>query len=302
VPYDDPEGAADLPPLPLEAWAFRRRALLVDAAVREIADRGYARTTAASISARAGLPSDAFHAVFPAKEDALLHAYDVAIAFTAPRIFAAIRAARGWQQAAVAALATYLTILDCDHAWALVCLQETAAAGERVRQARDTLRAPIVEALGQLPEDAEDASVDMSAVVSALDAIAIDGLRHRPDQPLAARRRELARFVLAPFTDGPVPDEIEPPRVVPRPARGRIEALIAQGDDAGPALLLLVRAAVTRRDGPTLWRTIVALQRRRAQGHAVDEEVVETALDGIRDAWFFGLATSGEAAAQCARG
>ncbi len=275
--------------LPDAARRFQRRASLVDAAVREMATHGYGGVSVESIAARAGLSHDAFYEQFPSKEDALVHAYDVAVAFATPRILAAMRAAEDWQQAAISALAAYLAILDCDHAWAIVCLRETAAAGERVREVRDALRAPIVEALDRLPAEADVAPISVSTILAALDAVAIDGLRHRPGQPLAARRRELAQLVLAPFSDGLVPDDLEP---LPPPSRrvpSRVEALVDQGEDGRPALELLVRAAVARRDGPTLWRVIVAVQRRLAAGHAIDDAVLERALDGIRDAWFFGL-------------
>lgn len=288
-PWDESRDPAEGPSLPDEARRFQRRAHLVDAAVREMADHGYGGVSVESIAARAGLSHDAFYEQFPSKEDALVHAYDVAVAFAAPRILAAMRAAEDWQQAAVSALATYLRILDCDHAWAIVCLRETAAAGERVRRVRDALRAPLVEALDQLPAEADVAPISVRTMLAALDAVAIDGLRHRPDQPLVSRRRELAQLVLAPFSEGLVPDDLEPLPAPTRRAPSRVEALVDQGEDGRLALDLLVRAAVARRDGPTLWRVIVALQRRRTAGREIDAELLERALDGIRDAWFFGL-------------
>lgn len=268
---------------------FQRRAHLVDAAVREMATHGYGGVSVEAIAARAGVSYDAFYEQFPSKEDALVHAYDVAVAFATPRILAAMRAADDWQQAAVAALAAYLTILDCDHAWAIVCLRETGEAGERVRRVRDALRAPIVEALDRLPAESDVASISVSTMLAALDAVAIDGLRHRPGQPLVSRRRELAHLVLAPFSDGLVPDDLEPLPVPSRRAQHRVEALVDQGDGGLPALELLVRAAIARRDGPTLWRVIVAMQRRQADHRRIDEALLDRALDGIRDAWFFGL-------------
>lgn len=288
-PWDDSRDAADDAWLPAEARRFQRRAHLVDAAVREMAAHGYGRVSVESIAARAGLSDDAFYEQFPSKEDALVHAYDIAVAFAAPRILGAMRAAEDWQQAAVSALATYLRILDCDHAWAIVCLRETAAAGERVRRVRDALRAPLVEAFDQLPAECDVSPISAKTMLAALDAVAIDGLRHRPGQPLVSRRRELAQLVLAPFSDELDPDDLEPPPVPARRAPSRVEALVDQGEEGRMALDLLVRAAIARRDGPTLWRVIVAMQRRRSAGLTIDGELLERALDGIRDAWFFGL-------------
>lgn len=289
---DDPlgvSGGAAGRPLPYEARSFQRRAQLVDATVREMATYGYGGVSVESIAARAGVSHDAFYEQFPSKEDALVHAYDVAVAFAAPRILGAMRAADDWQQAAVSALAAYLSILDCDHAWAIVCLRDTGEAGERVRRVRDALRAPIVQALDRLPAESDVTPISVSTILAALDAVALDGLRHRPDQPLASRRRELAQLVLAPFSNGLVPDDLEP---LPAPSRrvpSRVEALVDQGEDGRSALELLVRAAIARRDGPTLWRVIVAMQRQGAEDRDVDEALLERALDGIRDAWFFGL-------------
>ncbi|MBF6621180.1 MAG: TetR/AcrR family transcriptional regulator [Patulibacter sp.] len=292
MPNDDYQNASrcssDIP-LPDEAQSFRQRAHLIDAAVREIADRGYDGATVASITTRAGLSRPAFYEQFASKEEALVHAYDVAIAFAAPRILEAMRSAGGWQNATASALAMYLAILDCDHAWALVCLQETSAAGEPVRRARDTLRAPIIEAFRRLSTGDVPGPVDGADVISALDAIAIDGLRHRPGQPLAVRQRELTQFVLAAISGGAAPGDVDLPPLPPRRRPERVEALIEQGEEVARTLELLVRAAAARRDGPTLWRVIVALQRRRAVGRPVDEALLRMALEGIRDAWFFGL-------------
>ncbi len=45
------------------------------------------------------------------------------------------------------------------------------------------------------------------------------------------------------------------------------------------------------RDGPTLWRVIVAVQRRRADtGENAADHVEQFALDALGRAWFFGLA------------
>jgi hypothetical protein len=44
------------------------------------------------------------------------------------------------------------------------------------------------------------------------------------------------------------------------------------------------------RDGPTLWRVVVAVQRRRrSTGELVGDRVEKLALDALGHAWFFGL-------------
>jgi AcrR family transcriptional regulator len=280
-----------LPELPSQATEFWRRAQIVDAAVREVAEHGYGQATVASIAERAGVSDESFYDAFGGKEDALIWAYDAAVAYAMPQILRAFRTERDWQQATADAVATYLAILDCDHDWALVCLRELPAAGERARAARDAVRAPIMEALrdriGQEPGD--DVGVD--TVLAGLDAMVVDRLRHRPGKPLSARRRELTSFALAPFAQERVADEVESDAAAPGPPadRERIERLLDRGPDAQADFELLVQGAVARRDGPTLWHVSVAMAERRAAGAPVPEPIARQALEGLQDAWFFGL-------------
>jgi AcrR family transcriptional regulator len=285
-------GSADLAALPQQAQDFRRRARIVDAAVREVAERGYGQVTVASIAERAGVSRRAFYTSFASKQDALIWAYDAAAAYAMPQILQALRAERDWARGTAAALATYLAILDCDHAWALACLRDIPAAGERARVARDTVRAPLLAALRERIAAEPQAVVGVDTVVAAVDAIAVDGLRHRPGQPLWERREELATFALAPFVDG-APDVATDAAAVSQPPDGGVvDALVAEGPRGRAELELLVRAAIARRDGPTLWQVVVRLQRHGASAGVpvADDELVAEALDALDDAWFFGLA------------
>jgi AcrR family transcriptional regulator len=291
-------GPADLAALPQQAQDFRRRARIVDAAVREVAEHGYGQVTVASIAERAGVSRRAFYTTFPSKQDALIWAYDAAAAYAMPQILQALRAERDWARGTAAALATYLAILDCDHAWALACLHEIPAAGERARTARDAVRAPLLAALKERIAAQPQSVVGVATVVAAVDAIAVDGLRHRPEQPLWERRRELTSFALAPFAEG-VPTAaaavpVDAAAIGKVAAGGQIEALVEEGPEGRADLELLVRAAVARRDGPTLWEVVVRLQRRAAvagggASPAEDDGLVAEALDALGDAWFFGL-------------
>jgi hypothetical protein len=73
------------------------------------------------------------------------------------------------------------------------------------------------------------------------------------------------------------------------PDGGVVDALVAEGPRGRAELELLVRAAIARRDGPTLWQVVVRLQRRGAGASLVDDNLVAEALDALGDAWFFGL-------------
>jgi AcrR family transcriptional regulator len=285
--------ATDLAGLPQQAQDFRRRARIVDATVREMAEHGYGQVTVAAIAERAGVSRRAFYTTFASKQDALIWAYDAAAAYAVPQILQALRAERDWERGTAAALGTYLAILDCDHAWSLACLREVPAAGERVRIARDAVRAPLLAALRErmASEATATASVGVDTVVTALDAIAVDGLRHRPEQPLWERRQELASFALAPFAESVPAVPAGVAAVSEPPDSGQIAALVDAGAAGRVELELLVRAAIARRDGPTLWQAVVRLQRRSASdgGSWVADDLVAEALDALEDAWFFGL-------------
>jgi AcrR family transcriptional regulator len=281
-----------LPQLPAQAMDFWRRSRIVDAAVREVAEHGYEEATVAGIAERAGVSDEVFYEAFGSKEDALIWAYDAAVAYAVPQILRALRLERDWQRATASALATYLAILDCDHAWALVCLRELPAAGERARAARDVVRAPVLEALrDRITQQAGD-GVGVDTVLAGLDAMVVDRLRHRPGKPLSARKRELTSYALAPFAQELPQAEVvaaDATAAGPPSDHERIERLLDRGPDAQADFELLVQGAVARRDGPTLWHVSVELAERRAAGEPVPEPIARQALEGLRDAWFFGL-------------
>jgi AcrR family transcriptional regulator len=281
--------ATELEALPAEAQAFHRRARIVDAAVREIAEHGYDQVAEEAIAERAGVTRRVFYDTFAGKEEALMWAYDVAAAYAVPQILRALRAEREWERGAAAALTTYLAILDCDRAWALVCLRDVPAAGRRARAARDVVRAPILDALATQQALPGAGGVDVETMLTAIDAIAIDGLRHDPDQSLLERREELAAFALAPFSDAPAPTDVEAVAVHASLSAETVEALLDADGDGGEDLEALVREAVVRRDGPSLWRVVAAVQRRRAAGERVGRGAERIALKALGDAWFFGL-------------
>ena len=218
--------ATELEALPAEAQAFHRRARIVDAAVREFAEHGYDQVAEEAIAERAGVTRRVFYDTFAGKEEALMWAYDVAAAYAVPQILRALRAEHEWERGAAAALTTYLAILDCDRAWALVCLRDVPAAGRRARTARDIVRAPILDALATRQSLPGAGGFDIETMLTAIDAIAVDGLHHDPDQSLLERREELAAFALAPFSDAPVPDGVEAVAVHASLSVEAVEALL----------------------------------------------------------------------------
>ena len=281
--------AVELDALPPEAQAFHRRARIVDAAVREIAEHGYGQVTVAGIAERAGVSRRVFYATFEDKQDVLIWAYDAAAAYAIPQILDALSAERDWTRGAASALSTYLAILDCDREWALACLRDVPDAGERARAARDAVRAPVLRALERQIATRETVGVGVDTVLAAIDAVTIDALRYDPQQSLLERQEELTALALAPFTDDPT--------VVERGAAldespfggGELDGLLAGGEAAQDALERLVQEAAEQRDGPALWRVVVAVQERREAGLPVPERVARVALAALDEAWFFGM-------------
>ena len=104
---------------------------------------------------------------------------------------------------------------------------------------------------------------------------------------------ELTAFALAPFVDGARCRWRRMPRRRSgrRARRRRSRSCWSEGGPGAAALELVVREAASMRDGPTLWRVIVAVQRRRRApvtwrrrpGRAA------RARGPWARAWFFGL-------------
>ncbi len=283
-------GAVVLEALPVEAQAFHRRARIVDAAVREIAEHGYGSVTVAGIAERAGVSRRVFYATFEDKQDVLIWAYDAAAAYAIPQILDALAADRDCVRAAAMALGTYLTILDCDREWALACLRDVPAAGERARAARDAVRAPVLRALEAQVAVQAASGVGIDTVLTAIDAVTIDCLRNDPEQSLLERQEELTALALASFTDELTALAPSAAALQESPFGGdELNRLLAAGAEAEADLERLVQEAAAQRDGPALWRVVVALEERRAAGRGVPERAQRIALDALDEAWFFGL-------------
>jgi AcrR family transcriptional regulator len=281
----------ELEALPPEAQAFHRRARIVDAAVREMAEHGYGAVTVDGIAERAGVSRRVFYSTFEDKQEALIWAYDAAAAYAIPQILDALAADRDWVRGAATALGTYLTILDCDRDWALVCLRDVPAAGERARAAREAVRAPVLRALhAQVSAAAAPSGVAIDTVLTAIDAVTIDCLRHDPGQSLLDRQEELTALALASFTDETAALAPSAAPLAESPFGGdELDRLLAAGEEAEDDLERLVREAAEQRDGPALWRVVVALAQRRAAGLPVPGRAEQIALDALDEAWFFGL-------------
>ncbi len=121
-----PRGRHRLPP---EVIARSQRERLLEAAVRVVAEKGYAATTVADLTGEAGISRTTFYELFDDKEACFLAAYDGAVDAIVRRIAVAYEAEEGWPNRARAGLAALLAALAEEPAVARLALVDVGAAG-----------------------------------------------------------------------------------------------------------------------------------------------------------------------------
>jgi AcrR family transcriptional regulator len=94
-----------------------------------VAEKGYAATTVADLTKRAGISRTTFYELFADKEACFLAAYDNAVDDLVRRISIAYEAEERWPDRARAGLATLLEALAADPAQARLALVDVSAAG-----------------------------------------------------------------------------------------------------------------------------------------------------------------------------
>jgi AcrR family transcriptional regulator len=121
-----PRGRHGLPP---EVVSRSQRDRLLEATLRIVAEKGYAATTVADLTKRAGISRTTFYELFADKEACFLAAYDNAVDFLVRRISVAYEAQERWPDRARAGLATLLEALAAEPALARLALVDVTAAG-----------------------------------------------------------------------------------------------------------------------------------------------------------------------------
>ena len=276
--------------LPAEATRFLQRARILDATAQTVAEDGYGATSADRIRRRAGVSSRTFYEHFTDKQDAVLWAFDAAATYAVPRIVAAFAEQDAWAVGADAALQTYLAIMDCDRAWAVLCLVELPGVATGVSERREALLAPLMAALSA-PVPA-GALVPAADVVAAVDGVVRERLLRDQEADLQGLRPELLALALSPYVgaeraQGFIDREPAVPCAsVDLTRAGRAAELV---DGPADALAALVEEAVAQQDGPALWRVVLGLHDRRARGEAVPWQLERRVLDGLAQASFFGM-------------
>lgn len=276
--------------LPVEATRFLQRARILDATAQAVAEEGYAATSADRIRRRAGVSSRTFYEHFTDKQDAVLWAFDAAATFAVPRIVAAFAAQDAWAVGVDAALQTYLAIMDCDRAWAVLCVVELPGVATGMGERRDALLAPLIAALSQAVP--AGSLVPAADVVAAVDGVVRERLLRDEDADFLGLRPELLALALSPYVGADrARSFLERESVVPESAvdltRARRAAELVDGPEG--ALAALVEEAVAQRDGPALWRVMLGLHDRRSRGEAVPWPLERRVLDGLAQASFFGM-------------
>jgi len=109
--------------------ARSQRERLLEAAVRVVAEKGYAATTVADLTREAGISRTTFYAMFEDKEACFLAAYDSVAEALVKRIATAYEAEERWPQRARAGLAALLDALAEEPAIARLALVDVGAAG-----------------------------------------------------------------------------------------------------------------------------------------------------------------------------
>jgi AcrR family transcriptional regulator len=121
-----PRGRHGLPP---EVVARSQRDRLLEATMQIVAEKGFAATTVADLTKRAGISRTTFYELFADKEACFLAAYDNAVDVLVRRISIAYEAQERWPDRARAGLATLLEALAADPAQARLALVDVTAAG-----------------------------------------------------------------------------------------------------------------------------------------------------------------------------
>jgi len=125
-PWRPPRGRHRLPP---EVVARSQRERLLEAAIRVVAEKGYAATTVADLTCEAGVSRTTFYEHFEDKEDCFLAAYDNAVDALVRRVGASYESQERWPERARAGLEALLAALAAEPDLARLALVDIGSAG-----------------------------------------------------------------------------------------------------------------------------------------------------------------------------
>jgi AcrR family transcriptional regulator len=125
-PWRPPRGRHRLPP---EVVARSQRERLLEAAIRVVAEKGYAAATVADLTREAGVSRTTFYEHFEDKGACFLAAYDNAVDALVRRVNAAYESQERWPERARAGLAELLAALAEEPGLARLALVDIGSAG-----------------------------------------------------------------------------------------------------------------------------------------------------------------------------
>lgn len=149
--------------------------------IRAIADavgtKGYAATTIADVTSRAGVSKKTFYVYFRDKEDCFLKAYDVIASHLLREMNAAFRATPGdWRRRYRAAVKAFLTELASQPARTRALLLEVLAAGPTVLAHRRGILKMFEDNLREIHADARTKDPRIPKLPPELFVIAVGGI------------------------------------------------------------------------------------------------------------------------------
>ncbi len=185
---------------------YRRR--LIEGVLASVKEKGYARTTIASVVRHAGVSKRTFYEHFKDKEACFLAAYAAASEHTVRAIVEAAERekARGWEKQLRAALRTYLAALEAEPVLTRTFLVGIHAAGARALAARRRVHERYAEVLRGFAQSAhrEDGAVRTLsapmalALVGGINELVLDAVEQgRPVRGLEDATLRFVRAVIA---------------------------------------------------------------------------------------------------------
>ena len=163
-----------------------QRERLLEAAVREVAAKGYAVATIGDLTKEAGVSRTTFYELFEDKEACFLAAYDNAVEALVRRVVTAYEAEEGWPDRAAAGLAALLEALAEEPALARLSLVDIGSAGPAAQR---RYRA-AVQRLTPLFEEGRDFAPGGRNLPANTSRMAIGGVTGLISDELVAGRAE----------------------------------------------------------------------------------------------------------------
>lgn len=189
--------------LPREFVAHNQRLRLLAALAECLEEKGYERTTVASIGKRAGVSKSDFYKQFESKDACFVAAYDDSVERMRARVLEACEGSEDWAGRVLAALAALLDLFAAETALAQLVLVEGLRAGRGVYDRYQAALQSFVPYLregapapagGERPPAATD-----EAVVGGIASLLARRVLAGETESLPALLPEIAEFALTPY-------------------------------------------------------------------------------------------------------